>query len=111
MYNCSVAGVQFTPMALFTQMRRWCSTSNGQGVQLRRYIHGFGMSVDDMIDIVQNPNAEDMFASICKNYDIDGRTIPEEERAVMMKILNRSKRIKAARKGRMPEKLKIKQSN
>ena len=38
MYNCSVASVQFSPTALFSHMRRWCPTTNGQGVQLRRYI-------------------------------------------------------------------------
>jgi len=37
MYNCSVAGVQSSPTALFSHMRRGCSTTNGQGVQLRRY--------------------------------------------------------------------------
>ncbi len=69
------------------------------------FISCFGMDVDDMIDTVQNPNAEDMFAAICRNYDIDGSKATDEEIAVMMKFLNRSKRIKAARKGRMPEKL------
>ena len=39
MYNCAVGGVQFPPTALFNQTRRGCSTSNGQGVQLERYIH------------------------------------------------------------------------
>ena len=68
-------------------------------------LSGFGMDIDDMIDTVQNPNAEDIFASICKNYDIDGSKATEEELKVIMKFLNRSKRIKAARKGRMPEKL------
>ena len=68
-------------------------------------LSSFGMDVDDMIDTVQNPNAEDMFAAICRNYEIDGSKATEEEIAVMMKFLNRSKRIKAARKGSMPEKL------
>ena len=39
MYNFTVGGVQFLPTALFNQLRRGCSTSNGQGVQLGRYIH------------------------------------------------------------------------
>ena len=69
---------------------------------------GFGMDVDDMIDTVQNPNAEDMLAAICRNYDINGSKATDEEIAIMMKFLNRSKRIKAARKGRMPEKLEDK---
>ena len=38
MYNFTVGGVQFLPTALFNQLRRGCSTSNGQGVQLGRYI-------------------------------------------------------------------------
>ena len=38
MYNFAVEGVQFTPTAVFSQMRRGCSTSYGQGVQLGRYI-------------------------------------------------------------------------
>ena len=41
MYNCSVACVQFHPTALFSHMRRGCPTTNGRGVQLRRYIHGW----------------------------------------------------------------------
>ena len=71
-------------------------------------LSGFGMDVDDMIDNVQNPNAEDMFAAICRNYDIDGSKATEEELKAIMKFLNRSKLIKAARKGRMPEKLEDK---
>ena len=39
MYNCSVAGVQSSPTALFSHMRRGCSTTNGLGVQPGRYIH------------------------------------------------------------------------
>ena len=38
MYNCAVGGVQFPPTALFNKTRRGCSTSNGRGVQLGRYI-------------------------------------------------------------------------
>ena len=38
MYNFTVGGVQFLPTALFNQLRRGCSTSNGQGVQPGRYI-------------------------------------------------------------------------
>ena len=41
MYNFTVGGVQFLPTALFNQLRRGCSTSNGQGVQLGRYIHSW----------------------------------------------------------------------
>lgn len=39
MYNLADEGVQFSPTQLFNQMRRGCSASNGQGVQLGRYIH------------------------------------------------------------------------
>ena len=39
MYNLADEGVQFSPTQLFNQTRRGCSTSNGQGVQLGRYIH------------------------------------------------------------------------
>ena len=50
MYNFTVGGVQFLPTALFNQLRRGCSTSNGQGVQLGRYIQytriiSFGMQI------------------------------------------------------------------
>ena len=38
MYNLADEGVQFSPTQLFNQTRRGCSTSNGQGVQLGRYI-------------------------------------------------------------------------
>ena len=38
MYNFAVGGVQFPPTALFNKTRRGCSTSNGRGVQLGRYI-------------------------------------------------------------------------
>ena len=41
MYNLADEGVQFSPTQLFSQMRRGCSASNGQGVQLGRYIHNF----------------------------------------------------------------------
>ena len=39
MYNLADEGVQFSPTQLFIQSRRGCSASNGQGVQLGRYIH------------------------------------------------------------------------
>ena len=38
MYNLADEGVQFSPTQLFNQTRRGCSASNGQGVQLGRYI-------------------------------------------------------------------------
>ncbi|MCI5575023.1 MAG: hypothetical protein MR379_05560, partial [Clostridiales bacterium] len=38
MYNLADEGVQFSPTQLFIQSRRGCSASNGQGVQLGRYI-------------------------------------------------------------------------
>lgn len=38
MYNLADEGVQFSPTQLFSQSRRGCSASNGQGVQLGRYI-------------------------------------------------------------------------
>ena len=41
MYNLADEGVQFSPTQLFSQMRRGCSASNGQGVQLGRYIQFF----------------------------------------------------------------------
>ena len=39
MYNIADESVQFSPTQLFIQSRRGCSASNGQGVQLGRYIH------------------------------------------------------------------------
>ena len=45
MYNLADEGVQFSPTQLFSQMRRGCSASNGQGVQLGRYIHLSSMPV------------------------------------------------------------------
>ena len=42
MYNLADEGVQFSPTQLFIQSRRGCSASNGQGVQLGRYIHTRG---------------------------------------------------------------------
>lgn len=41
MYNLADEGVQFSPTQLFSQMRRGCSASNGQGVQLGRYIQDY----------------------------------------------------------------------
>ena len=38
MYNIADESVQFSPTQLFIQSRRGCSASNGQGVQLGRYI-------------------------------------------------------------------------
>lgn len=69
-------------------------------------IHGLRQKVSGFHkDITTAPtcDVDGIISDIGK--DVDGSTIQKEERAVMMKILNRSKLIKTARKGRMPEKL------